>query len=579
MGPGIEVRPATGAGRVAEVVDRILPLAWLGIYLLLPVSGWADLMFESWFDQKRDLEALRSVLEEGESDTVADNAIGPAYVALAALLHDVLGLSPENALVALNRASYAVSVAGGMALVRVIVRRLVSAPPAASLAAQFAFVALAFTAGTWYWSDVPWSHFLAACLGVLVYASRFVPERISVAGAGIVGATCALLVLTRSFEAVALLLAWALALAVLAALRIGTWRPPGAAHVLTGGVVFAATAVAVHVATGKREPFLLYSSGLGRQSGDLPSAEVAETPTFSPLLVPVKLVQLFVEPCFYSMCRLSDYAGTAEPLTGSLVDSSGQERLWRLPLAVQLPSLAFLPICVIVVGALLVWLARNRTVASAHGREARLLVETTIASSGIVLGYAASTLTGPSHLRFGFARDFLLPAALTGVLVVSLGAAGMWLLLSRSRGLRLWPTRLRVSPEGGMILGALVAALVLGTAVWAGRTHGLPRIESRQLGPIEYTAQCGDTACDVRLVARTVAGEPISIPEASMLTFGCGSDAARFSIYVQEPSDGVPLDRLCPEARLVAAWPTVMGLPPGRGHLYAVDVENVRQAG
>ena len=52
-----------------------------------------------------------------------------------------------------------------------------------TLGAQFAFVGLVFAAGTWHWSDVPWSHFFAAFLAVAVYAVRFAPARLTVASA------------------------------------------------------------------------------------------------------------------------------------------------------------------------------------------------------------------------------------------------------------------------------------------------------------------------------------------------------------------------------------------------------------
>ena len=163
-------------GSVAALIDRFFPLVWIGFYLLLPVSGWATVMFDSWFDQERDLEALRSVLANGHADSIADNVIGPAYIAAAALLHTVFGLSPQDSLVALTRGSYALAVAGGMVLVGVVMRRLVAAPPLVSLSAQLLFAALVFSAGTWHWSDVPWSHFFAAFLAVSLYAivvSRF----------------------------------------------------------------------------------------------------------------------------------------------------------------------------------------------------------------------------------------------------------------------------------------------------------------------------------------------------------------------------------------------------------------------
>ena len=55
---------------------------------------------------------------------------------------------------------------------------------------------------------------------------------------------------------------------------------------------------------------------------------------------------------------------------------------------------------------------RRRSSRAGRTRELRLLVEMTIASCGLVIGYAASTLSGSPHLRYGFARDFLLAALL-----------------------------------------------------------------------------------------------------------------------------------------------------------------------
>ncbi len=281
---------APGIGRVVEAIDRSFPLLWIGFYLLLPVSGWATVMFESWFDQQRDLEALQSVLDAGRADAIADSVIGPAYIAAAALLHYVFGLSPEDSLVALTRGSYALSAAAGMLLVRALLRGLVSVPPFASLAAQLAFAALVFSAGTWHWSDVPWSHFFAAFLAVTLYAVRFAPSRLTVVHAGVIGVVLALLALTRTFELAALILAWGVAFVVLAVLRLSGPRTWHAAHLVTAAGAFAATTAAVYLATGKRDVFFLYGNHLDRQSGNVLTAEIAETPTFSFGFVPTKLV-------------------------------------------------------------------------------------------------------------------------------------------------------------------------------------------------------------------------------------------------------------------------------------------------
>jgi hypothetical protein len=559
----------TGAGGLVGAVDRFFVLVWVGFYLFLPVSGWSHIMFTGWFDQRRDLAALRSVIAVGHADVIAQNGVGPAYIGAAAVIHDVLRVSPEDALVLLTRGSYVLSVALGLLLVRMLVRQLVEAPPMVTLGAQVALVGLVFAAGTWHWSDVPWSHFFAAFLAVALYAARFVPARTTIASAAAIGGSLSLLSLTRSFELVALLLAWGFALVVLAALRLSGPRVLRLGHVAAGVATFVVTTAAVYIVTGKRGFFFLYGSNLDQQSGHVRSAESAHTPTFSFSLVPVKLMQLFVEPCYDALCSLSDYAGGAHPLPPEVLGgakAAGNERLWRLPIAVQLPSLVLLPLCVVAVAGIVVWALRNREAARRRTRAIRLLVESTVAASGLVVGYSASTLTGSPHLRYGFARDFLLPALLTGIVAVALVSAGVWLALSRRRSRR-------VSPEFTFVVLAVVGSACLLVAFAYARANGIPRFESHALGSVTYSAACRRRSCDVSLQATTTSGHDISLPKASVLTFGCGSALPRLTVYSADPSAGVHVPR-CSSPRLVAAWPTVMGLPPGDFELAAVSVRN-----
>jgi hypothetical protein len=251
------------------------------------------------------------------------------------------------------------------------------------------------------------------------------------------------------------------------------------------------------------------------------------------------------------------------------VESGGNERLWRLPLAIQLPSLVLLPLGVIAVACIVVWAVRHRTAAAARVRSIRLLAEMTVASAGIVVGYAASTLTGSPHLRYGFARDFLLPALLMAVGGVALVSAGISRLLSsreRGRG---------PSPESVFVMLALVGSACAVVMLAHARAQGIPRIKDEQLGAVTYTAACSGDTCRVTMAAETTSGRSIVLPGASTLTFGCGSDEARLSVYSQAPAAGVHVDDSCSEPRLVAAWPTVMGLPPGPYELTAVKVRNV----
>lgn len=556
------------AVRIVELVDRFFVLVAVAFFLLLPTSGWADVMFDSWFDQKRDLSALRGVLADGRAVEIASDGIGPAYIAAAAVIHDLTNLDAEDALVLLTRVAFVLSVACGVLLVRALVRSLVGPPPFVSLGAQVVFCSLVFAAGTWHWSDVPWSHFFAAFLAVGLYAIRLVPPRLTVGTAAGAGAALSLLWLTRTFELLAVLVAWAVALVLFSLLRLLGPRTLRATHLVSGAVAFVATSAAVYLVTGKRDIFFLYEGRLGTQSGNVQVGEVAATPTLSLSLVPTKLVQLFVEPCFDSLCAVSDYSGRAS-LSPLLTQEAGNLRLWSLPLGVQLPSLLLIPLCLLAVGALVVVAVRRRGRLAVRARELRLLVEMSLASAAIVLGYSASTLTGSPHLRYGFARDFLLPALLSGIVAVSLGSAGIWLLLSRRRRPR------RLSPEFVFVTLAFLASASLVVVLAGARANGIPRIESRHLGAVTYTATCRGSLCDVSLAAETRSGRAASIPEASVLTFDCGDGTPRFTLYAAELTERVSLARECRNPRLVAAWPTVMGLPPGSFELAAVGVRNV----
>ena len=113
-----------------------------------------------------------------------------------------------------------------------------------------------------------------------------------------------------------------------------------------------------------------------------------------------------------------------------------------------------------------------------------------------------------------------------------------------------------------VVLSVVGAAVVITGATYA-RAHGIPRLEARQLGEVAYTASCRVDRCEVSLEAKTTRGGPISIPETSTLTFECGDDTPRFTIFAASLSGDIALNRRCPDPRLVEAWPTVAGLPPG----------------
>ncbi len=562
--------PAPRRSGIVAAVDRYFALVWVGLYALLPVTGDGRNALETNFDQSRDLEALRSVLADGRADAIAENLIGPGYIATAAALHWVARISPESALVALTRLSYVLAIAICLVLVRVTVRRLVPAPAPAgvSLSAQVVFTMIVFAAGTWHWSDVPWSHFYATLLAVGFYALRFGPARSSTLSFSFAGAVLALLAVTRSFEFMAVVAAWALAVGVLWALRVHAPSRLPVRRLALGAGSFLVVVAAVYAVTGKRGSFLLYQSGTGDLYGDLLPEEVATIPSLDLANLHLKVVQLFLDPCFYSLCSLHEYAGI--------------RAAWRQPLSVQLPALLLIPLCVVAVGWLVVRTARRRTPSTPgdtvspgiRSRELQLLVEMTIAASGLVLGYLASTWASSSALRFGFARDFMLASLLAGIVGVCLLTAWIYRAVLRRGSLRIPGTSRMLSPSRSCLAAAAVGTLVLMTGVVVARTYGLPRIDSRHLATLEYSATCAPDTCRVAIAATNDRGESVDLPTTSLLTFGCGSDEPRFTVHAPDPADGVAIPATCADPRLVAAWPTIMGVPPSSDVLRAVGVSN-----
>jgi hypothetical protein len=550
------------AGLVAGL-DRYFVLVWVGLYALLPVTGRGAEALRTAFDQSRDLEALRSVLADGRADAIAENLIGPGYIATAAALHWVTGLSPENSLIALTRLSYVLAVAVCLLLVRVTVRRLIRdpQPPGVALSAQVAFTALVFAAGTWHWSDVPWSHFYAALLAVGFYALRFAPARSSMLSFSLAGGVLGLLAVTRSFEFMAVVAAWALAVGVLWALRVHAPSRLPVRKLAVGAGSFLLVVAAVYAATGKRNSFLLYQSGSGELYGDLRPEEVATIPSLDLAHVHLKVVQLFLDPCFYSLCSLHEYAGIRQA--------------WRQPLSVQLPALVLIPLCVVAVGVVLVRAGRRRRRATVAWRQLQLLAEMTIAASGLVFGYVASSWASSSALRFGFARDFILASLLGGVVGVCLLIPWAYRSVIRRGGsLRVPGTSRALSPSRACVAVTATSVLLLVMGVVVTKTYGLPRVDSRHLATLAYTATCTPDICRVEIAATNDDGERVAMPETSLLTFGCGSDEPRFTLHAPDPEDGVAIPTSCGDPRLVAAWPTIMGVPPNSDVLRTVAVAN-----
>ena len=153
-------------------------------------------------------------------------------------------------------------------------------------------------------------------------------------------------------------------------------------------------------------------------------------------------------------------------------------------------------------------------------------------------------------------------------------AAWLYRAVLRRGSLRIPGTSFVLSPSRSCVVAVAVGTLVLMTGVVVARTYGLPRVDSRHLATLEYTATCAPETCRVEIAATNEHGESVDLPTTSLLTFGCGSDEPSFTVHAPDPAGGVAIPAACADPRLVAAWPTIMGVPPGSDVLRAVGVSN-----
>lgn len=248
-------------------------------------------------------------------------------------------------------------------------------------------------------SDIPWTHPVAATLLMTgVVALRWWSTRPLLA-AGVLGFSAVLLLQTRAFEGRAFLLALVVAL-VPAAIR--WWRgtrdliPSARSSARPAGALLAGAVAGwsmVGVSGGQWSLFRQYTR---------PSEQATLALDFGQ--APAKAVQLFVDPCFRSICGAFDYEAQG-------IAPAGFSEYWEQPLLMQLPFLALT--AVVAVSALLL-------LAAARCRPPLDAMVALGSAALLILGYTSSIAAGGPHLRYGFVRDYIAAAALLSYAAVRL---------------------------------------------------------------------------------------------------------------------------------------------------------------
>lgn len=432
------------------------------IWAAAPSSGLGPTSLQAFADQSLFLRAVEDLLATGRSSLADDGTVGPGFLAVVTSVRRVLSVDAGAALIVTTRLAFVVIVASVLAACWSRTARRLHLP--VLLATGVALLATPW----WLYSDIPWTHPVAAALvlvAVLCVRLRNVACGLPWA---VLGAVAFVLLQTRSFEGLAVLLA--LLLTGLGFAFVGRrradrepWR--------TWLVRALRPAVLTTVGAALGWAFVGLRTGYWRVFSQYAADGAAADLSLSPVGLPARWLQLFVDPCFRSTCSTNNYV----PQGLALGDLTAY---WQQPLLLQLPfTLASLYVLVVSAGYLLrrrvtvppdVWIA-------------------VLAAGGLVLGYTANPIAGGAHLKYGFVRDFTAPAAL--------------LLYAAARTAVLALEQRASCPSPAADPGrrrAMTAALLTGAALALVPGYALPRLGAEV---VDYVLVEGPNSCAADLRA------------------------------------------------------------------------------
>lgn len=440
----------------------VFALALASIVLLFPYFKQTYEAMTVWADQSFYMRIMDAV-GRGDARTALDfEYMGPSYIAAIAALKRMLGLDSIGAFVVLNRlcVALAISIPTTMALSHDYRRNVL-----------VALIFGAFTLSTPYifMSSIPWSHFVYG-LPAVIFLIAISPKQ-SWRTAALAGVCLGIMATTRLFDTyvVAGLLIVAALIDVAIKRRIN-W-------VLAGSFATAfITGYAAHfVVLGEFNIYHQYAGGMDHERfGDS---------TFRLDDLPVKLVQIFLDPCFYSVCSEVDY----QKASMLVVQNDPALRNWRMPFALQVPFY----VAAVITGILL--LVRRPTLLG-HVFTDRAVSIGLASAIAIPLGYACYIMGGADQLKYGFSREIFTPTIFLMVCILIL--TGRDYLTRR---------------EKNGLVGGVVALSLVGLQImpWA---FGFPRIESTHIASMDAAETCDKDLCAVDVTYRNSTGDEITIP-------------------------------------------------------------------
>ncbi|MEQ8757939.1 MAG: hypothetical protein RID09_31085 [Coleofasciculus sp. G1-WW12-02] len=523
----------------------------LVITLNLPYSGQGEVVQVTWSDQSVFLKALQDVLAGKPSLLIENGVVGSGYTTLGVIVTQVTGVSPQAALVLLNRFSFVSTVLVFFLLSKIITRqglksinleKGVSSPRTyilqkdSNLIALIYTITLLFSAHFVSFSDIPWSHFpatLLALLGILyiLYLDNNFKKgnsKISLFGLSIFGLTLGLLTQVRSFEGIALsisVIIWWFFVSVNAIKMSGikNYFKYSVGYLIVVTLSFAVTFYGSLVVTHQTSVPLLYASSKAQN----PFAR--EIFTTYPDNFWVKFVQVFIDPNFFSL----NQSYKIKPLIfGFEFDS------WRMPFLLQIPSLMYsIPASFLLVIVLVI------------KRKSKALVEPNIlipilVGSILTLAYICSPTFGSPHLKYGVVRNMML-VSWCFALVASPGNFYRYLVSRDNLSVFLMPIFLPI------VVGILYGQILV--------KSGFIEFNYMHIKEIKLEQKCQQLTCSINVKTYNPKGKPIQPPyQRYIVTGSCPSTGKIMATTLSR--QGQPFTLLpCPERYKVDVYPINMG--------------------
>lgn len=547
--------------KIIKPMKNYTPLVFAGllflIVIVLPNSGQGEIVKLSWWDQSVFLKALQEVLAGKPSWSVDNGLVGSGYITLGVLVTKLFSIDPKRSLVLLNRFSFISTTLmfywislflnyRALNQINIIEKSAkTNHKITASLVAFIYSLTLIFSSNFVSFSDIPWSHFPASlmamsCLLLIFYIEesyRHKKNRKLLFELSGFGFLLGLLVQIRTFEGIALALGIATWLSLLGLIyplaTIKRLKNSNGFKLIKLMIVvslsYSISFFTSMIVTNQKNINLLYQ-GLTKIEYD---PILKEMYTTYPDIFPLKFIQLFIDPNFFSYNQNYEIESL---VFGFDFDS------FQMPFLLQVPFLLYAMPAVIII-----------LIISTYRRNLKVILKDSSFVIPIITGlvltvaYLGSPLFGSPHLKYGVVRNMML------VMWCLALVAGPWHFYPYVLPCR---RRLLLKRLVGLCSIPILVSVVYGQIIV--QFTGFWEFEKMHIEKIELDKTCRELTCSLNVISYNDQGQIIKIPNQRYIVAGiCPSSQKRMATTVNPDQSFTLLP--CSERYQVDIYPINMG--------------------